>query len=231
MGDKTFSGRKTIAFKATKGSVVDTGALDANAWYEINAIASSGSTLPTGLPVTGVFKTPDTSAIAITLGSGDEVIPLTLERICKTDAEINCEEGTIEVTDDCEEGFTAMILDGYKSISGTLNGFLKYDEVTQSIATGVADILGRFFNVVTDDGEGTYSVTSASNEAFILFTCLNKDAAVGQIQNWIILPVLLSSLATGAALKDAQKRDLSWVKAQGYASLYKRTVFSADILS
>jgi hypothetical protein len=50
------------------------------------------------------------------------------------------------------------------------------------------------------------------------------------VQNWLIVPVLLSSLGTGAGLKDAQKRDLSWSKAQGWASLYQRTVFAADVI-
>ena len=100
----------------------------------------------------------------------------------------------------------------------------------EELESGVASILSRFFNVVTDDGAGSYVVTAKENEKFLLFIALNNDAEVGDIQNWIIVPVLLSSLGTGAALKDAQKRDLSWTKAEGYVSLYKRTVFAADVL-
>ncbi len=99
-----------------------------------------------------------------------------------------------------------------------------------TLEDSVAELLGRFFNVINDDGEGTYDVTAAENEAFLLFICLNKNAAVGAVQNWIILSVLLSSLGTGAGLKDAQKRDLSWKKAQGYTSQYRRTVFAGDTI-
>lgn len=229
MGYESLSGLKTMAMKATRGVAVITGALDPNVWYEIKAVAATGSTLPIG-EVSGVFRSPDTTSTAITLAVGDEVYPLTLDQVCKTDAEITAEEGTIDVTDDCENGFNAMILDGYKTISGTLNGFLKFDDETGELVTGASEIMSRFFNVVSDDGEGSYVVTAASNEKFLLFMALNKDAGVGDVQNWLIIPVLLSSLGTGSGLKDAQKRDLSWTKAQGYVSLYKRTVFDDDIL-
>lgn len=222
-------GFKTVAAKATRGAVLATGNTTANTWYEI-ATAGAATALPT-TEVGYVFRSPDTSSSQITLASGDSVYPLTLEQICKTDAEITCEEGTIDVTDDCENGFNAYILDGYADISGTLNGFLKFDDDTGELMSGVAEFLGRFFSVATDDGEGSYVVTAKSNEKFLLFMCMNKDAAVGDIQNWIILPVLLSSLGTGAGLKDVQKRDLSWQKAQGPAINYRRTVFAADTVA
>jgi hypothetical protein len=234
MGNIALSGAKTIAYKAARGTLLEgdgvTVLTTANTWYEIAAKKATGSELPEDLPVTGIFKSPDTGGTQITLADGDDVYPLTLTQMCKTDAEVTCEEGLVDVTDDCEEGFTANILDGYKNITGSLNGFLKFDDETGEIATGAADILGKFFNVVTDDGAGTYVVTAAANEKFLLFICLNKNAAATGVQNWLIVPVLLSSLGTGAGLKDAQKRDLSWSKAQGWASLYQRTVFAADVI-
>lgn len=221
------SGFKTVAAKATRGTALTTGTTTANTWYEI-LTAGASTALPSSM-VGLVFRSPDTSSTQITLATGDSVYPLTLTQICKTDAEITCEEGTIDVTDDCENGYNAYILDGYRDVSGTLNGFLKFDDATGELMSGAAEMLGRFFTVVTDDGDGTYVVTSAENEAFLLFMCMNKDAAVGDIQNWIILPILLSSLGTGAGLKDAQKRDLSFSKAQGSpACNYQRTVFAGD---
>jgi len=231
MGYVSLSGQKTMAMKATRGTKIVGDAstpLAANSWFEIVSTAAI-STLPIG-EETAVFRTPDTTETAITPAVGDDVYPLTLEQMCKTDAEITAEEGTIDVTDDCENGFNAMILDGYKTISGTLNGFLKFDDETGELVTSAKEIMGRFFNVVEDDGAGTYTVTAATNEKFLLFMALNKNAAVGDKQNWLIIPVLLSSLGTGAGLKDAQKRDLSWTKAQGYVSLYERTVFAGDVL-
>jgi hypothetical protein len=232
MSKVSLSGLKTLAIKATRGiEIVGDGSsvlTQPNTWYEISAVAGA-----TAFPidqVSAVFRSPDTSATQITLADGDKAYPLTLKQIAKTDAEITCEEGTIDVTDDMENGFNAYILDGYKDISGSLNGFLKFDDETGELEDSVAELLGRFFNVINDDGEGTYDVTAAENEAFLLFICLNKNAAVGAVQNWIILSVLLSSLGTGAGLKDAQKRDLSWKKAQGYTSQYRRTVFAGDTI-
>jgi len=230
MANISLSGAKTYAFESVRGTKVTTGALDPNEFFEIAAVAASASALPIG-EIGAVFRSPDTSATAITLASGDEVWPLTLTRICKTDAEVSFEEGTIDVTDDCEEGFTAMILDGYKKISGTLNGFAKFNDETGELETSTKNLFGRFINLVTDDGEGVYVETKAANEKLLLFILLNRNAAVGDIQNWIIVPAILTQLGSGAGLKDAQKRDLTWEKAQGYVSLYQRTVFADDVIS
>ena len=121
-------------------------------------------------------------------------------------------------------------IDGYKDISGTLNGFLKFDDETGQIVDSSKDILSRFFNTVEDDGAGSYTVTPVNNEKILLFILLNNNASLGDVQNWIIVPALITSLSTGSGLKDAQKRDLNWVKAQGYTSLYQRTAFSDDIV-
>jgi hypothetical protein len=228
----SLSGAKTAAFKATRGTaVVGNGilALTANTFYEISAVATTGSTLPIGA-VSAIFKSPDTSSTALKPAIGDIVYPLTLERICKTDAEVSLEEGTIDVTDDCENGFNASILDGYRSISGSLNGFLKFDEVTGVLLDGTKDLFGRFFNMVEDNGLGVYTVKPAENERLLLFILLNNNVKVGDTQNFIIVPALLNSMGTGAGLKDAQKRDIAWTKAQGYCSLYQRKVFAADII-
>jgi len=232
MGAVALSGAKTIVKKAVRGTaVVGTGSvtLTANTWYEITTRKSTGSALP-ALPVTGIFKSPDTSETAITPAVGDSVYPLTLETICKTDAEVTAEEGTIDVTDDCESGYNASILDGYVTVSGSLNGFMKFDDATGELVTGAKEVLGRFFDSVDDDGEGNYTVASKDNSTLLLMICMNKDAKVGDVQNWLIVPALLSSLGTGAGLKDSQKRDISWTKAQGHASLYQRTVFAADVI-
>jgi hypothetical protein len=232
MPDLSLSGAKTYAYESVRGTkIVAIGALDPNDWFEVAAVASAASGLPIQ-KVGAVFRTPDTgSASPVTMVSGDEVWPLTLTRICKTDAEVNFEEGTIDVTDDCEEGYTAVILDGYKKISGTLNGFAKFDDETQELNTNTADLFNKFINKITDDGDGVYVETVADNAAFILFILMNRTAAVDDIQNWIIVPAVLTNLGAGAGLKDAQKRDLTWEKAQGYASLYQRTVFADDVVT
>ena len=198
-------GSKSSLYLPTRGTLLTTGDTTANTWYEIAAVGTT-SALPIG-EIGAVFRSPDTSSTQITLGTGDEVYPLTFDRLCKTDA------------------------DGYRNITGTIGGFAKYDEDTGELTTSVEGIFGRFMNIIEDDGEGTYTETAVVNEKFILFYLLNKDAAVGDVQNWLIIPIILPSFATGAGLKEAQKRDLTWEKAQGYTSLYERTVFADDVIT
>jgi len=224
------SGSKTRLFDSVRGSLVDSGDTTLGTWYEIASVASSGSTLPIG-KVGAVFRSPALVGDQVTLASGDSIYPLTLSEVCKTDAELSFEEGTIDVTDDCEDGFTAEILDGYKQISGTINGFFKFDDETGELSTKSEDIFKRFINVVTDDGAGIYVETEASNEKFLMFYLLNKNAGVGDIMNWIICPIIIPGLSTGAALRDTQKRDLSFQKAPGYVSLYQRTASADDLES
>lgn len=226
MSKDALNGLMAIANKSTRGTLLD--ALDVlpdNTWVEVVSVGVA-TTLPVPFE-TAKFKTPDATAAApITLAAGDSVYPLTIEQICKTDLELSLEEGTIDTTDDCGKGFTAMIHDGFKSITGTLNGFLKQDSVTKRIINGL-DLLGRYFDVVEDDGAGVYQYTDAANESFDLFVCLNKDAKIGDDQNWLIFPILITTLGTGAGLKEAQKRDLAFVKGEGLPVYYIRTVLSA----
>jgi hypothetical protein len=228
MAYKTLSGKKAKLFQGVREAIQDTGALEANKWFEIVSVAETGSSLPTIGGSTAIFRSPDTgSANGITLAAGDSVYPLDMSRFCKVDANVSAEEGTIDVTDDCEDGYNAMILDGYATISGDISGFVKVDEETGALVTSVEDIFNRFFDVISDDGDGAYTYSPRENEKFILQVVLNEDAEVGEIQNSLMIPVLLTSFATGAGLKDAQKRDLNWTKGQGLTSLYKRTVASA----
>ena len=230
MGNITKNGYAAKVYRAARGSKVTSGDTTANLWYEVAAVGGS-SALPSGVSEGSVFKSPDTSSTQITLASGDEVYPLTLTEVCKTDATFEAEEGVIEVTDDCESGYTAYITDGYADIKGTLGGFIKLDDDSGELKDDTEHFLGKFFDIHTDDGEASYSYTAKSNEKMLLMMCLNKDAVATEVQNWFICPIFITSLSTGAALKDAQKRDLNWQKAQGPACLYVRTVFAADVLS
>lgn len=230
MGIQSLSGAKVAVDLTERGALVEgdgIASLDPNAWYEVESVAASGSQLPVGR-VTAFFKTPDAAATAITPIAGDNVYPITRTNICKTDAEVNVEEGTIDVTDDCENGYNAMILDGFASMSGTINGFAKFDDATGELQ-GVDQFFSRFFNITTDDAQGVYTYTPRDNTKVVIFIDMNRDVEVGDIQNTIIVPALLTTLNTGAALKDAQKRDISWTKAQGEVSLYQRTIAAGDV--
>lgn len=62
---------------------------------------STGTALP--VPYAGaVFRSPISSGNAISLATGGEAYPITLDKIAKTDCEYTVEEGSIDVTDDSE---------------------------------------------------------------------------------------------------------------------------------
>jgi len=228
MGTTAISGAKAIVFKGSRGTKLTSGDLDASKWYEVMKM---GATTALPIPDVGaVFRSPKSSATAITLEAGDEVYPLTLDTIAKTDCEYTIEEGAIDVTDDSESGYTANILDGWRTLSGSLNGFARFDEDTRALETNARSIFTRFFNSVEDNGAGIYSVSPVGNEKLLIFILLDKSVGSGQVQSWIIVPAYITSMGGGAGLKDAQKRDLSWVKAPGYVSLYQRTANQDDII-
>jgi len=228
MADKSLSGKKAILFNAEKGTLIEGNAstpLADNSWFIISAKATS-STLP--LRVGDIFKTPD-SENAITPAIGDNVFPITLSKICKVDASISTEKGTIDVTDDCEEGYNAYIVDGYSDISGSGTGFLKYDETTGELGVDSKAYLNRFFDLVSDDGAGTYSLTAKNDDDIFLAILNNSDFnSEGNIQEWLMVPAILTGITTDKPLKGVQNFDFNWQKAQGPASIYERTTNSEE---
>jgi hypothetical protein len=227
MADKKIAGKQAILYSATKGALVSgTGALALtdDTWYMINAVAATGSVLPIG-EETAIFKSPKNSGDAITPIVGDDVYPLTLSQLCKVDCSINTNKGAIDVTDDCDSGYNSYIPDGYSDISGSISGFLKFNDPTGGLLAAHEDILNRFFDIVDDDGEGGYDVTSKNDDDLILMIHMNsEDADTGDIEVWLLLPVILTGTVTNKPLKGVQNLDLNFQKAQGYASIYQREV-------
>lgn len=230
MADKSKSGKQAVLFNTVKGTLfVGDGlvALDNNAWYYIVSKADVGSALP--LEATYIFKTPD-SGNAITPVVGDDLYPLTLTKVCKVDATVSNEKGTIDVTDDCSNGYNANITDGFTTISGSASGFLKFSETDGSIGSTQKDYLNRFYDIVEDDGAGTYTLTAKNDDDIILAILKNSDQAttVGNEQVWQLVPAILQSTTLDNPLKGAQPFDFTWTKAEGAASIYLRTTNSEE---
>ena len=220
-------GAESILYNAEKGALVTTGALTDNSWYKIY---SKGLTpeVP-DLALGSVFKTPKNSGSAITLATGDSVYPLTLTEVCKADIEVSGEAGVIETTDSCDYPYTTNIPDGYTALSGSINTMLRFDEETDELIDVTKDFLVKFYDILEDDGDGTYKLTSKDDSDLLLFILLNKDsdAVVGKITNWLITPAILNSISTPIALKDVQKADYGWTKGQGPAQYYTREEVAA----
>lgn len=228
MATKKISGKQAILYSAAEGTLFEGDGiedLDDDTWYKINALAET-----TALPIeeeTAIFKTPKNAADAITPADGDDLYPLELTQLCKTDCSISTAKGSIDVTDDCDDGYNSYLVDGYSDISGSINGFMRFDD-SGGLATGHKSILARFFNIVDDDGEGVYSVTSKNDSNLLLFILMNsEDADTGDVETWLIVPVILTGTTTDKPLKGGQNLDLTFQKAEGYASIYQRTIVAA----
>ena len=221
-------GSDSILYNAVKGTLKTTGVLTRDSWYKIFSFGTA-SALP-ALKVGSIFKTPEEDGDAITLATGDSVYPLTLTEVCKVDVEISGEMGVIDVTDSCDAPYMSNIPDGFTNLSGSINTFLRFDEDTDELVPVTKDFLVKFYDIIEDDGEGTYSLTAQNDNDLLLMILLNsKNAGVdGKVENWLITPAILNSVSNNVALKDAFKGDYGWTKGQGPASLYLRTVPTAS---
>ena len=222
---KKHKGADTILYIPTIGTLTTSGDLTDDSWYRINTRATSGSGLP-DLDDESMFKTPQNTADKITLVDGDEVYPLTLTEYCKVDVEISAEMGTIETTDSCDYPYVANLPDGFANISGSINTFQRFDDETDEMVDVSKDLFNKLYDLVEDDGEGTYTVSDRDDDDLLMMMLLNKDSAsvTGQVENWLLCPIIISSVSMGAPLKDALKGDFSFVKGQGPAQLYFREV-------
>jgi len=216
---------KSILYNATAGTLVTTGTLDVKTWYRIKARAATGSALP-DFDDLAIFKTPALLTDQITLAVGDEVWPLTLEEVCKSDISMSGECPVIEVTDSCDYPATANIPDGFTNFSGTINTMLRFDDDTNELVSVAQEFLNRFYDIYEDDSEGTYALTAKDDSDLLMMILLNSDTldSVGMVETYEIMPIILNSLTEDKALKDVMKADYGWTKGQGPAQLYMRTV-------
>ena len=230
---KTKSGSQAILFSATKGTLIEGDAatpLADNTWFLINAYAGT-TTLPYEddfSTVGRIFKSPD-SGNAITPAVGDDVYPVTMTKFCKVDASVSTEKGTIDVTDDCQVGYNAMIVDGYTNISGSGSGFFKFNVPGGGTVTAQKDFLERFFDLQEDSGAGVYTLTAKNDDDIYIAILKNKDQiATADVQVWLMVPAILTGVTLDNPLKGAQPFDFNWEKAQGPASLYQRTTNATE---
>lgn len=230
---KAAAGKDAVLFSMTKGSlVVGNGVLTLanNTWHLINAKANAGSqfTLPAGY----IFKTPEVAHV-ITPIAGDDSYPLTLTKICKVNVSMQASKGSIDTTDDCANGYNEYITDGYTDISGSLSGFLKFNDPTGGIATGQLDILKRFFDVVADDGIGGYVLTAKNDTDLLLGILQNKnfDTVSVDTVTYLMMPVILEGLTIGKDLKAGQSFDCTFKKGEGPACFYERDLNATDTIT
>ena len=217
------SGKEAALYDVTYGTEVEGDgltALTADTFYKISGKAATGSVLP--YEVDYIFKTPATGT-DITPIVGDNVLPVTLDKICKADLEISNEKGTIEVTDDCDDGYVSSIVDGFSNASGSINAMFRFDEQNGGLNANQEKFLNAFYAICKDDGAGVYSLEELSDADLMIFVLMNTPAALGDVRVWLFMPIILSGLTMNKPLKGVQNLDSSWTKGQGPAQIYLRT--------
>jgi hypothetical protein len=221
----TGSRAKAYLMKASAGTALVGGSAvvtTASAWYVVIKKLSTGSDLP--VAVGGMFQAP-VGATQIDVASGEELLLINSDSFCKTTADYSGEMGVVDVTDDCDGAYGSNIVDGYTMLSGSMSGFYKFDDSTGELTTATESVLNNFFDIVEDSSAGVYSVDAKDDSQYYLRILLNTNSTgAGKIQNWVLLPIIISSFSTSLGLKDAMNMDLSWSKGEGTAAIYKRTL-------
>jgi hypothetical protein len=166
------------------------------------------------------FIAPAVGETQITLLTGDRLLKIDPERFCKTNASFEFAMGSVDVGDDCDPG--ATISDGILTISGSLAGLFRYDDVTGDFDNVTDIIVNRFLDIIEDDGEGAYNLHPRNDAQIYLLTLLNSGGAAGTTENWLFVPINITSMSMSLGNADPQNKELSFSKGEGKPIIYKR---------
>jgi hypothetical protein len=168
------------------------------------------------------FIAPIASEPQITLVVGDRLLKIDPDRFCKTTASFEFAMGSVDVGDDCDPG--ATISDGILTITGSLAGLFRYDDVTQDFDNVTDIIVNRFLDIIDDDGEGAYNLHPRNDAQIYLLTLLNSGGGAGTTENWLFVPINITSLSVSLGNADPQNKELSFSKGEGKPIIYKRPI-------
>ena len=150
---------------------------------------------------------------------GDRLFAINEERFCKTKASFEFSMGSVDASDDCDPG--ATISDGILSLSGSLSGLFKYDDITQEFDNVTDIIVNRFLDIVEDNGDGEYILHPRTDNQIYLLTLLNSGGKVGTTENWLFSPININSMSMSLGNTDIQNKDLSFTKGEGSPVVYR----------
>jgi len=214
------SGMSRRAFLAIDPQIIEGGGTPITTkpktWYVIMKKAEN-SALPEDVPLNIPFRTPS-EGTQYTLVSGDQLLELAFEKFCKTNANFELGQGSIDTGDDCDPA--AKIRDGITTISGNLEGFLVFDDATEQLIDVSQNILNLFMPYLEDSGNGVYSYNPSIDPRIYMGLCLNEDAKTSNIENWLVTPITIPSVSLPGGNTDAQSMSMSWEKGEGLAVSY-----------
>ena len=187
-----------------------------NTWYVIIK-KGEDTNLPENVPQNIPFRSPS-SGTQFTLVEGDQMIEFDFEKFCKTNANFELGQGSIDTGDDCDPG--SKIRDGITTISGSLEGFLVFDDATEQLIDVSQKILNLFLPYLEDDGKGGYNYNPPSDPRIYMGLCLNEDAKSTSIENWLVTPITVPSVSLPGGNTDVQSMSITWEKGEGLAVSY-----------
>jgi hypothetical protein len=188
-------------------------------WYFVVGRDETESGIPAGFGIGSIFRSPKSGASHLIFRTGDRVMPINQQRFCKTSADYSVEQGVVDVGDDCDPG--ASILDGIIKLSGSFSGFFQEDLETGDFTDITMEILNRYFVIADDDGNGVYSITERTADIMFLMILLNSEVKVGQMEKWLLTPIVLPSMSSSIGMSDAQNMDISWQQGEGQPIIYR----------
>jgi hypothetical protein len=197
--------------------ILSTGSTTAKQKYFVIS-KGAGSNIPVNA---GAFFRASTNT-QITLVTGDKLFKINEERFCKTAVSFEFSQGSVDVGDDCDPG--AFITDGIISVSGSLDGLFQYNDVTGNFDDFTDLFFNRFVDIVSDSGTGTYTVSPRSDSQIYLLARLNSGGTVGTTENWLFVPIIITSLSLNLGNADPQSKSISFQKGEGQVIIYKNPV-------
>ncbi len=190
--NKRPGGSKNYLYFGERGAVLATGILVVGTWYKVSA-KGAASALPATSKVGDAFYCVD----ALTLASGDAVIPFTLEKLAFVTNVPNSSskekfENTVQ-TDDVKS-----YIEGDKSEkSGTINGyFVVGDDVVKKIQ--------KRFNRVVDYAGTVVSFSDTETGVLDFFLGRNESSEVGDTEVFEYMPSIVESLETEKPMEGPQ---------------------------
>lgn len=208
-GDKTMTLKRVInedtgVYFFEFGEEKTTGALTSGTRYLVTAIATSSSTIPSGLKVGDIFLANESTAI--TLGDGDKVKPLTMTKFCgfqNVDGTFDREQ--VDVTALCDKIST------YRAgrLTLELSGTLVIETSTDNAETATDIVLGNLLEMLDEQSDGTYNRSTVGEPVNIALVLTEGIVGAAVKDLTLYTPAMITSGGFSGGTNAAKTADVS----------------------
>lgn len=210
MGDERLGGHQGYLYIGTLGTEVEgDGAtpLPTEGYYKVTQLADSSSAfeaLDSNIKVGDiVYNKPELTPAAGT-SQADKCKPVTLEKLAfvvdvPKSANKNKYENSVQ-TDDVRSYIEGRL----SEMTGSVNGMFVLNNTEADM------ILKRFFRVVTDDGEGTYTYTATTTGVIHFFLSRRETSTVGEKFVMEYMPSIIDSLTVDKPMEGPQTLNFNY---------------------